>query len=62
MEIFGYVALNCRLTKSQGLQKIKAYLKQAQLSSLSDIPQLTAGASILLGTLELDFQNTLRVK
>ena len=56
VEMFGYVALNCCLTKSQGLQKIKAQLKQAQLSSLSDAPQLTAGASILLGTLERDFK------
>ena len=56
VEMFGYVALNCRLTKSQGLQKIKAQLKQVQLSSLSDAPQLTAGASLLLGTLEKDFK------
>ena len=56
VEMFGYVSLNCCLTKSQGLQKIKAHLKQAQLSSLSDTPQLTAGASILLGTFEHDFQ------
>ena len=56
VEMFGYVALNCRLTKSRGLQKIKAQLKQIQLSSLSDVPQLTAGASILLGTLERDFK------
>ena len=56
VEMFGYVALNCCLTKSQGLQEIKAQLKQAQLSSLSDAPQLTVGASILLGTLERDFQ------
>ena len=56
VEMFGYVALNCCLTKSQGLQRIKAQLKQVQLSSLSNVPQLTAGASILLGTLERDFQ------
>jgi len=56
VEMFGYVALNCRLTKSRSLQKIKAQLKQVQLSSLSDAPQLTAGASILLGILERDFQ------
>ena len=56
VEMFGYVALNCCLTKSRGLQKIKAQLKQVQLSFLSAAPQLTAGASILLGTLERDFQ------
>ena len=56
VEMFGYVALNCCLTKSQGLQKIKAQLKQVQMSSLSNVPRLTAGASILLGTLERDFQ------
>ena len=56
VEMLGYVALNCCLTKSQGLRKIKAQLKQVQLSSLSDVPWLTAGASILLGTLERDFQ------
>ena len=59
VEMFGYVALNCCLTKSKGLQKLKAQLKQVQLSSLSDAPQLTAGASILLGTLETDFQERL---
>ena len=58
VEMFGYVALDCRLTKSRGLQKIKAQLKQVQLSSLSDVPELTAATSILLGTLERDFQGT----
>ena len=62
VEMFGYVALNCRLTKSQGLQEIKAQLKQIQLSSLSDAPQLTAGASILLGTLERYFQGKVACK
>ena len=56
VEMFGYVTLNCCLTKSQGLKEIKAQLKQVKLSSLSDVPQLTAGASILLGILERDFQ------
>ena len=56
VEMVGFVALDCRLTRSEGLQKIKAQLKQVQLSSLSGAPQLTAGASILLGTLERDFQ------
>ena len=54
VEMFGYVALNCCLTKSRGLQKIKAQIKQVQLAR--DIPQVTPGASILFGMLERDFQ------
>ena len=56
VEMFGYVTLNCCLTKSTGLRKIKTHLQKVQLSSLTNAPQLTAGGSILLGTLEKGFQ------
>ena len=56
VEMFGYVALNCCLTNSQGLQKIKAQINEVQMAALFYVPELTAGAAILLGTLDRDFR------
>ena len=56
VEMAGYAALDCRKTKSKGLQQIRNYLKQIQLSSLSEIKELSVGASILMGVLERDSQ------
>ena len=56
VEMAGYAALNCRKTKSHGLQQIQIQLKQFQLSLLSEIKDLSVGASILMGVLERDGQ------
>ena len=56
VEMAGYAALDCCKTKSKGLQQIRNHLKQIQLSSLSEIKELSVGASILMGVLERDGQ------
>ena len=54
VEMAGYAALNCCKTKSNGLQQVQNYLKHIQLSSLSEIKELSVGATILMGILERD--------
>ena len=56
VEMAGYAALDCCKTKSKGLQQIRTHLKQIQLSSLSEIKELSVGASILMGVLDRDGQ------